>query len=466
MDSLRVKAVKGGAFLLVRQAIGIVVSVIGVLLVTRVIGPHQYGLFSAAAGIVTFLCLFGTFGLDVYLLRKTDEPEERDFQQAFTLLLIISAVLCLAVIALRYVLASYLRMPHEAPLLLMLSFALPLNILAFPAVVKLDRELNFKQVAINELASQVAYYVVAVPLAFRNMGAWAPAVGLLTQQAALLALSYWSARFTPKLFFERRLAARMLRYGLSYSSSVWVYQLRVLVNPVFVGRFAGAEAVGYVAVAVRIATLLSFAKDATWRLAIPALAKLNCDADKLRSAIAEGMRFQAIAVGLPLASFAIIAPFLVPLAFGSKWAPAAVVFPFVAVGCLTNAMFNLHSSVLYLLGRNMQVTYFHAVHIALFAGATVLLVPRAGIWGYGWAEIVALASYLAIHAFVVSAVGAPPYRAPSLWYAATACVIALGFLRSPVICFGFLVLLAPLLFRKERSTLLQYAQILRPGVRL
>lgn len=458
--NLRQRAIKGGAFLLVRQTIGIVISVVGVLLVTRIIGPRQYGLFAAGAGIMTFLYMFGTWGLDVCLLRKAEDPEEKEFHQAFTLLLLISVGMTLGVIALRHAVAAFLKMPEESSLLFILALGIPLNLLTVPAVVKLDRDLNFKQVAFNELISQIGYYVIAVPLAFRGAGAWAPVAGFLTQQTSLLALSYWTAKFRPVLHWEAKLIRQMLGYGFSYSSSIWVYQLRNLVNPVIVGRFAGAEAVGYVAVGVRIATLLSFAKGATWRLAMPAFAKLNQDASRLRNGISEGMRFQAIAVGLPLAAFALLAPFLIPLGFGKHWTSAVLVFPFIAISYLSNAMFNLHSSVLYMLGKNMQVTWFHVVHIILFAGSTALLVPRMGFLGYGWAEVVALSSYPVIHLFLAKAIGRPAYAAPAIWYVAAISVIALGAMGVPTLYFGFVVAITPLLFRKERSTLAGYAQVL------
>lgn len=458
--NLRQKAVMGGAFLLVRQAVGIVISVVGILLVTRLIGPRQYGLFAAGTGIVTFLYAFGTWGLDVCLLRKTEDPEEKEFHQAFTLLLLIAMALCIGVIALRHVIATYLKMPEESSLLFVLALIIPLNLLSVPAVVKLDRDLNFKQVAINELISQAGYYLVAVPLAFRGAGAWAPVAGFLTQQTSLLTLSYWTARFRPGLHWEIKLIRQMLGYGLSYSSSIWVFQLRNLVNPIIVGRFAGAEAVGYVAVGIRIAALLSFAKSAMWRLAMPAFAKLNRDSARLRNGISEGMRFQAVAVGLPLAAFALLAPFLIPLGFGKHWTSAVLIFPFIAISYLSNAMFNLHSSVLYMLGKNMQVTWFHVVHIILFAGSAALLVPRVGFVGYGWAEIVALLSYPVIHFFLARAVGSPSYTAPAIWYAAAIGVIVLGAMGVPALYFGFVVVFTPLFFRKERSTLAGYAQVL------
>lgn len=452
--------IKGGAFLLVRQAVGIVISVVGVLLVTRIIGPRQYGLFAAAAGIVTFLHMFGSWGLDVYLLRKTEDPEEKEFHQAFTLLLFIALLLCIGVVAMRHIVAAFLKMPEESSLLFALALGIPLNLVALPAVVKLDRNLNFKQVAINELVSQTSYYAIAVPLAFHGFGAWAPAAGFLTQQASLLTLSYWTAKFRPRLHWEGGLIKQMLGYGLSYSSSIWIYQLRNLVNPIVVGRFAGAEAVGYVAVGVRIASLLSFAKSATWRLAMPAFARLNRDTGQLRNGITEGMRFQAVSVGLPLASFALLAPFLIPLGLGHHWTPVVRVFPFIALSYLSNAMFNLQTSVLYIFRKNMKVTWFSIVHIALFAGSAAILVPYKGFVGYGWAEIIALPSYVIIHLFLAREIDSPSYGAPAIWYAMTVCVLLLGSLGAPARYFAFVILFTPLFFRKERSTLAGYAKIL------
>lgn len=458
--SLRQRALSGGAILVVRQAIGTLLSLTGVLLVTRVIGPAKYGVYAAAIGIVLFLSAMAVWGLDVYLLRKPSEPSKEEFNQAFTLLFVLGTSLAATLILLRNVIAGLLHLPDMAPIIAMLAVGLPINLITIPAVVKLDRDLNFKRVAFNELMSQSSYYVLAVPLALRGAGSWAPTAGWLVQQLSLFLLSHASVDLKPRLHWNRRLLRDMVGYGLSYSSSIWVWQLRGLVNPVIVGRFAGAEAVGFVAIGLRLAEVLSFARSATWRLAMAALAKLNMDPARLRRSISEGMRLQALLVGLPLAAFALFAPVGLPLALGHRWAPALSVFPLIAIGCLSNAMFSLHSSVLYLLRRNLQVTWFHCIHILLFAGSAALLVPRIGFPGYGWAEVAALPSYLVIHWFLVRAIGKPSYRVAALWYSTAACILLLSFVGEPIRYLGFLLLGLPLLFSEERSTLRGYAQIL------
>lgn len=109
----------------------------------------------------------------------------------------------------------------------------------------------------------------------------------------------------------------------------------------------------------------------------------------------------------------------------------------------------MHSSVLYMLGKNMRMAWFNAIHIALFAGSAALLVPHMGFVGYGWAEIVAMPGYVIIHLFLASAVGSPSYAAPAIWYATTAGIIVLGAVGVPALYFGFAALFTPLFFRRE-----------------
>jgi len=172
------------------------------------------------------------------------------------------------------------------------------------------------------------------------------------------------------------------------------------------------------------------------------------------------MRLQTLAVGLPLAGFAIVAPYVMPRVFGARWDPALRVYPFIALSYLANSVFNLHSSVLYLLRRNWRVTAFHALHVLLFAGTAALLVPRMNILGYGWAEAVALASYALVHYFVQREIGSPAYAIALIWCGAAACAFVFSAAGAPALYFAPAVLLLPLLFRQERSSLHGYAQIL------
>jgi O-antigen/teichoic acid export membrane protein len=457
---LRRRVFKGGAAIAVRQTLGMGLSVLNVMLVTRIIGPTQYGVFAAAYGIVAFIANAGTLGIDVYLLRKSREPSREEYNQAFTLLLLASVAFVTALLACHHAIARLAGIPELPAPLCAMSLYVPLSLLSMPGVVSMDRALQFGRIAAIELSAQAAGYVVAVPLAFLGWGAWAPVDGMLTTQCVIVAMTYWYVRLPLRLHMDRTLARDMLGYGLSYSGAIWIWQLRSLVNPLIVGHFAGARGVGLVALAIRLVEVLSFAKQATWRLAMVALAKLDESASRLRRSITEGMRLQSIAVGLPMAVFALLAPYVLPPLFGSRWDPAFHVFPFIALSYLINANFNLHTSVLFLFKKNMRVLEFHTLHVVLFAASAALLVPRFGYMGYGWAEVAALPGYLILNRPIRALVGSPDYSPALLWTFVCTCVIASGYLPLPFRIAILALLPAPLLLSSERAALGLYGRLL------
>ncbi|MGB3651782.1 MAG: oligosaccharide flippase family protein [Rivularia sp. (in: cyanobacteria)] len=458
---LRNQAVKGGFIMVIRQGLGILLSLASVIFITRVIGPEQYGFFGAASGIAVFLYRLGPWGLDVYLVRKTENPLQEEYNQAFTILLGVSIILTLGMALGRDAIASFLRIEEVSPLLLGLAFTIPPTLLKVPSTVKLERDLNFKRVAFNELISQISYYAIAIPMAFQGAGAWSPVTGLLVQQYILLILSQLGANLKFGLCWNPKLVKQMVSYGFSYSASNWAWELRTLVNPVIVGRFAGAEAVAFVALAIRLVEMLSFVRYITWRLAMAALAKFKDNKARLLNSVEEGMHLLALSVGLPMAAFSLVGPIVLGIVFGKDWDPVLSVYPFIAVSYIAYSILNLHTSVLYLLGKNMLVTWFNLVHVVIFGGTALLLVPRMGIIGYGWAEICTLVSYIVLHIYVSKEIGKPNYITAFIWFTLSVAVLLISTLDSPLRYFSVLLLMLPLISAKERKNLWGYYQILR-----
>src|SRR5262245_2975435 len=89
------KVARGAGFLAVRYGLGVVVSVGNMVVMTRWIGPHAYGLFVAAIGIVAFLGVLARCGLDTYLVRA-EAPDATMFGTALAIILTISIILTIA----------------------------------------------------------------------------------------------------------------------------------------------------------------------------------------------------------------------------------------------------------------------------------------------------------------------------------------------------------------------------------
>lgn len=446
---LRQLVLKGGAFLALRQGLGMIISLGSVLFLVKAAGPASYGVFTAAMAVFGVTQCFTQWGLSVFLVRQEGDERLETFHQAATLLAILGAVGLIATVAAMPWIAGFNRLDGFAPVAIAVLASLPLALVTQVAIARLERQMRYKEIARIELTGQLTYFVAALPLALTGHGAWAFVVGYWANQLQSSLAYHHAARFVPRPTWRPAIVREMLDYGLAYSASTWIWALRNLVNPMVVGRFAGAEAVGYVALAIRFVSILGFVKNAAWRISIAALARVQHAPARMTAAVSEGMRYQVLALGPILTAFAIAAPWLIPALYGPHWLGVAAVFPFIALGSLGHAAFQLHASALHVLRRNAEVSSFYVLHVLLFAGAAWYLVPRHGFLGYGWAEAIALPGYWLLHLWTARRIGRPAYGPTAVW---------LGAWIVPLFCWqhgawAWLSVLVPLLWGPTRTEL-------------
>src|SRR5919112_5094854 len=142
--NLRTTVLRGGVYLILRQGLGIAIGVAGMILLTRAIGPGAYGLYAAAMGIVVYLSGLSKWGIDVYLIRREEEPQPQDYHQAFSLLLMLGLTVAgLGILALPF-LESWVRLEGFGPLAVALFSSLPVSLLHLVPLARLERELDYR----------------------------------------------------------------------------------------------------------------------------------------------------------------------------------------------------------------------------------------------------------------------------------------------------------------------------------
>jgi len=80
-------AVRSGSYLVAREAVGMVIRLVGIVITVRAIGPRSYGIYAGAAAYVLFMSAFAQMGSEIYLIRAPATLERRVYDQAFTFLL-------------------------------------------------------------------------------------------------------------------------------------------------------------------------------------------------------------------------------------------------------------------------------------------------------------------------------------------------------------------------------------------
>lgn len=392
-DGLSHATLRGGAFLAARYGMGVLVSLGNMLVLTWWIGPHAYGVFVTAIGLVSFLASVSRAGVDTYLVKTEVAPCEKIYGVAGTLVLLTSIMLVLVGCGMIPLLVRWFGTREFVAPYFVLLLSVPIVGLTGIPTAKLERELNFKRLAGLELAGQTLGLMLSSGLAWSRCGVWAPVAGQMIWQAFLFVATCIYARLYPRFRFERGEARAMLHYGVGLTASLRTWQLRTLVNPLLVGKFAGAEGVAFVAFAIRTAEALGSIRLAAGRIAIAALARLQTNRERFRTALEQALFLQVITLGPLLCAFALAGSWGIRHFAGSRWMPSLIVYPFVAAGVLVNSVYNLQASALFVVGKQWLVMRSYSAHVVLLGAGTFFLLPRMGIAGYGWAELLACAAY-------------------------------------------------------------------------
>src|ERR1700722_16754470 len=171
-QGLRGRVFEGGALLMGRQLVSMGLSLIGLLVITRIIGPTAYGPYVAALGICQYAQNLGQAGIGVYLVRASSDVTERTFAVAATLLLISAVGLTMILESSLGLIARWVPMPGLTPLLAVLLVSVVFQTIAVGASARLERALDFRRVAMIEMTGQLLYYALALPLVFLGFGVW------------------------------------------------------------------------------------------------------------------------------------------------------------------------------------------------------------------------------------------------------------------------------------------------------
>jgi O-antigen/teichoic acid export membrane protein len=339
------------------------------VLLTRLLSPADFGLVSAALVVIGFSLIFSQLGLGPALVQRPI-LEPRHVSTAFYASTGLGLVFGAAIWLAAPLIAQFFRMDHLVPVVRWLAFIFPLAGTAAVPDSLLQRELRFRLLANRDvLAYAVSHGVVGVVLALLGWGVWALVTAQLTQHvirtAILLAAAPPLLRAQPtwESFLE------LMKFGAGLSASRIGVLLGNQADNLVVGRWLGAVALGLYSRAYQLMSVpTALFGDILDKVLFPTMARVQDDQRRLASAYLQGTALIAL-VTLPAGVVAaVLAPDLIPVAFGSRWEALIPPFQVLALGMLFRTSYRMSDSLSRATGR----VYRRAWRQWLYAGLVFL----------------------------------------------------------------------------------------------
>ena len=369
-----------------------VIAAIQLMVVARLLTPADFGVMAASATIVLAFLTISELGLESALIAKT-EVNHKDLSVAWTIAIVRAIMMATSLWFAADAIGEAMQMPQLASLLRVHAWLLVLQGFQSPVLAIVLKNLNLRLRVIMDLIRRVIETTVIVALAFWLRNVWALLLGQMIGMGVGSLLSFWVAPFRPRFSLYRPAWAYFLCYGKHLNVTTLCIFGVMSGGELVIGRILGQEALGLYQIALAIPLLLGVrATVLIHQISMPTYALLQRD----RPGVIRVFELQMSLVGLifiPLAvGVAVLAPVIVPLAFGPQWIAAVEPLRMLCAYAVCAGYLSIMTALHYGASRpDLQMKSW----LGQFLFYSMLLVPLTMEFGLTGSAVALVACYVA-----------------------------------------------------------------------
>lgn len=357
------------------------------LIIARILGPENYGLFALSYVIISAFGLFKSMGIDSALIREKNNIQNA----ADTALIIIPALSIFLYLILNLsanLIGSFLNNSEIVKIIKVLSIIFVITSFSRVPISLLEREMNFSKISIVEFIGTVILSGTAIIFSLLNYGVWSLVYAYLAQMFVMTIMFWRFAKWKPRLEFDWHKAQEMFNFGkfIFLGNIIWFFKENL--NNVLIGKSLGVGALGLFAVAFNISNLgYDYFGTKIYRIMFPAYSKIRDNIYDLQHAFLKVLKHIGfIAFPLGVGIFIMGGDFL-RLAYGDKWLNAIPVLEILAFAGIFNTLGLGNASVFLALNKSRLNFFYFFIQVVLFLILVPLGAKLYGMKGVGIAVL-------------------------------------------------------------------------------
>jgi len=330
MSVLRNKTVSGVKWSAVSQAGRLGTQLLTTVILARLLAPSDFGLVGMAMVVIGFINIFKDLGTSAAIIQRTKLSDP-----LLSSIFWINAGFGLLVSLLLFFLAPLGGLLYQEPrvvlVLRVLSVSFFFSGLGILQQALLERFVSFHKLAKLEVFSAFGGAVIGIGLAFAGAGVWSLIAQTLSTAFLSTILLWHSSSWRPKFLFDGKELLAVSQFSLNLTGfNVFNYFARNA-DYFLIGRFLGAQDLGYYTLAYRILLFpIQNISAVIGRVLYPVLSTIQNDNERFSSAYLNVIRNIAlITFPLMLGVLALAKPFILVL-FGEKWQPVILLIKILA----------------------------------------------------------------------------------------------------------------------------------------
>lgn len=349
------------------------------LALARLLTPYETGIFSLAAAFAGLLSTLRSCGLASYIVRA-ERVDAAMLASVFTINLILSAATAILIVALSVFGGLLLGEPEVQRALVVLAVLPLLGVLEFRPSAMIERQGNFRSVAIMNmlrgLTASGAMLILAL-MGFSYMSqAYGQVAGALAAVLAANTLGFQHASLRVGLTGWRGI----LTYGSRLFAIAGVGGIAARLGDLIIGRMLGLSALGLFSRASSLNTLMwDHLHTVITRIVFVDLANQHREGRSLRTSYLATLRMITVLLWPAFAGAAVLAGPIVRLLLGPAWAGAALPFSLLSIAAIVLSSLTMTWEVFLIRDQTALQARFEFIR----NGAGLAMVALGSLFGLG-----------------------------------------------------------------------------------
>jgi O-antigen/teichoic acid export membrane protein len=225
------------------QVVGLVLQLASQIVLARLLTPHDVGIYAVGLAVVGALSILQALGLQSLIVRE-DELTEQLKSTTFSINVAFGIALSLVVIAVGYTGAAFLGDPAVAHVLYALSATPIITIFSFMPLALLEREGNFREIALSSSCGNIMAAIVTMILALNGFSYMSAAYAQWASALAVIVVLRFLAKHpfvvTPSFAAWRRVS----RFAFTVLAVNGISAITGRLSDIVLPRFLGLAALG------------------------------------------------------------------------------------------------------------------------------------------------------------------------------------------------------------------------------
>jgi len=372
-EGLKSKTVSGFYWMTILSVAEIIVFFIITATLARLLSPAEHGVMQAALVIISFSELFWQVGVGPAIVQQKNLTQKH-IGTAIVFSFILGLLTLTAVYFLSPSLSLLFNNSDLEAVLRVLSLVFIFHSLSVVSESLLQKEMQFKKIALNKLIALVfGYGALGAILAYSGFSYWSLVLATLAQALLKTILMNITCKTKRKITFDFPALKELVIFGGGFTIAKIFNNIALQADNVIVSRTMGTAMLGIYGKAYQMmsvpANLLGGVLD---HVLFPAMAKVQDEKEKLVTAFRAGVSAVAL-VTMPVSIMLwVLTPEIVAIILGKQWVAAIEPIRIFALTLFFRTGYKISDSLCRALGAVYKRAFLQMIYaLMVIAGAYI-----------------------------------------------------------------------------------------------